>query len=305
MSRFYGIYVKGKPNNILDLTKLSNFERTSNYKSEKLYTLKDIIKLTTNYNNELDFKTALFFSNVISLEDITKEIVIRSCGNSKEDTKVGKPRDIVYKSCIDLFKPSTIKETYLSKTNLPQDYEFLKKLLNEFRPYSPSGDTQRCTSEVYYDAIYNILINYERNPFIKEDLKNAMNNFINHEIYYVLGESTPNGYDRKVQYQYRTNKKTGKKQLDLHSIYKLALFYINNSNDNRFVSGKASYEESQRLKQEIETEINKEELKRLKYQKEALLLAEQDRKMFQEKNKPKTRTRKITDIEGQMKLEDI
>ena len=37
MTRFYGIYLKGKPNEPLDLTKLTNFERTGNLKSPKLY----------------------------------------------------------------------------------------------------------------------------------------------------------------------------------------------------------------------------------------------------------------------------
>ena len=55
MSRFYGIYLKGKPNEPLDLTKLTNFERTGNLKSPKLYTLKELIKLTTKYDSELDF----------------------------------------------------------------------------------------------------------------------------------------------------------------------------------------------------------------------------------------------------------
>lgn len=312
MSRFYGIYVKGKPNNILDLTKLSNFERTSNYKSEELYTLKDIIKLTTEYDDELDFKLALFYSNVIPLEDITKDIVVRSCGNSKDDKKIGKAMDIIYKPCIDLFRPSFIKELYLSKTNLPEDCEFLKNLLNEFRPYSSSMDTQRYTSEVYYDAIYNILINYEKGYFSKEELKKAMNNFLNHEIYYVIGESTPNGYDKSVQYQYRTDKKTGKKQIDILSLYKLVSFYINNSNDNRLVSGKADYKQLLGLKQEIEEDINKRELERLKCLKEALLLAEQDRLMFSEGeeednlDKPKTKKRNLSnEIIGQMKIEDI
>lgn len=308
MARFYGIFLKGNPNKILDLTKLTNFERTSTYKSEELYTLKDITKLTTKYNNEIDFKETLFYSGIISLEDITKDIVIRSRGNSKNDKKIGKPRDIIYKPCIDLFRPSVIKELYLNKTNLPEDYEFLKKILNDFRTYNISHDTQRYTSEVYYDAIYNILINYEKGYFSKEELKNTMNNFLNHEIYYVIGESTPNEYDKSVQYQYRTDKKTGRKQVDLHSMYKLALFYINNSNDNKLVSGKADNEQLLGLKQEIEEDIKEKELARLKYLKEALLLAEQeqDRSMFSEENKPKTKKRNLSnEITGQIKIEDL
>ena len=45
MSRFYGIYLNGKPNEPLDITKLANFERTGNLKSPKLYTLKEWITI--------------------------------------------------------------------------------------------------------------------------------------------------------------------------------------------------------------------------------------------------------------------
>ena len=107
MTRFYGIYLKGKPNEPLDLTKLTNFERTGNLKSPKLYTLKELIKLTTKYDSELDFKYALFRSGIIDINDITKDLSIRGI---KENNKVGKPKEIVYKPCIDLFRPQVIKE---------------------------------------------------------------------------------------------------------------------------------------------------------------------------------------------------
>ena len=38
MSKYYGIYLKGKVKEPLDLTKLTNFERSGNLKSNKLYT---------------------------------------------------------------------------------------------------------------------------------------------------------------------------------------------------------------------------------------------------------------------------
>ena len=312
MSRFYGIYVKGKPNKILNLTKLTNFERTSCYKSEKLYTLKDIIKLTTNYDDELDFKTALFYSGIIELDDITKDIVVRSSGNSIEDQKIGKINDVIYKPCINLFKPSVLKELYLRKIDLPNDYGFLMNLVKEFKPYGISHDTGRRTSEVFIDEIYNILINYERNPEYVDIslLQRAINDFINHEIYYVIGENTPNGYDRQAKYKYRINDKNGKKLVDLHSMYEFALFYIHNNN---LVNGKVSFNKLQGFKSEIVEELIRKRKEEQAYLEEALLLAEQDRKMFSNycdednennKSKSKIRKRKLPNIDGQIKLED-
>lgn len=278
MARFYGIYIKGNPNEILDLTRLPNFERTSNYKSPKLYSLKDLLKLTTSYDNEMTFKLDLFYNNIISLDDITREIVIRSCGNTKEDKKMGKPKDIIYKSCIDLFKPAVLKEAYLSKTILPRDYKFLINLIKEFRPYNISYDTARHTSEIFVDEIKSILIYYNQSPDCDctEQLKLSINNFINHEMYYVIGEESPNGYDRQAKYKYRTDNKTGKKSTNIQSMYKLVLFYIHNSNDTRFINNNINIQELNNINHTIEDE--------------------------EKKHKTKLRKKIITNIEGQMKI---
>lgn len=304
MSRFYGIYLKGKPNEPLDLTKLIDFERTGNLRSPKLYTLKELIKLTTKYDSELEFKYALFRSGIIDINDITKDLSIRGI---KENNKVGKPKEIVYKPCIDLFRPQVIKELYLNKTDLIKDYEFLKKLIKEFKPYPVSHDIGRYTSEIFLDEINNIMINYDPECFYDEKMKEIMNNFINHEMYFVLGETSPNGYDRKIHYRYRTDKNTNNKIIDLHSLYKLVLFYIHNSNDKRLVTGKATPLELQELKQSIEREIKKRQLDYEKYVREAIQLAEQDMEMlskYQEENKPKVKKRARKEIVGQIKIEE-
>ena len=304
MSRFYGIYLKGKPNEPLDITKLANFERTGNLKSPKLYTLKELIKLTTKYDSELDFKYALFRSGIIDINDITRDLSIRGI---KENNKVGKPKEIVYKPCIDLFRPQIIKELYLNKTDLIKDYEFLKKLIEEFKPYPISHDIGRHTSEIFLDEINNIMINYDPECSYDEKMKEIMNNFINHEMYFVLGETSPNGYDRKKYYKYRTDKKTNNKLVDLHSLYKLVTFYINNSNDKRLVTGKATSLELKELKQSIEKEREDYQLSYEKYAREALQLAEQKKAMFsqyQEENKPKAKRRTKKEISGQIKIEE-
>lgn len=299
MSRYYGIYLKGKVKEPVDVTRLFNFERTGNLKSNKIYTLKELIKLTTKYNNEEDFKIALVYSGIIDLDDITRELSIRSIDNGK----LGKPREVVYKTCIDLFRPQVIKEVYLNKTTLPRDNTFLDELVKEFTPYGKSHDTGRYTGEIFLEEINNILINYNPEYYYEEQLRGAMNDFINHKIYYVLGEGMPNGYDRRINYKYRMN--GNNKMVDLHNLYKLVLFYIHNSNDKSFTLGEASKEELINLKKEIEKDIQDRQTAYDRYAKEALLLAEEDMAMFTSENKPKTRTRrKNNNLQGQMSIEE-
>lgn len=302
MSKYYGIYLKGKVKEPLDLTKLTNFERSGNLKSNKLYTLKELIKLTTKYDDEIDFKIALFYSGIIELNDIERGISIRGMNEGK----LGKSKDIVYKPCIDLFRPQVIKDIYLNRTSLPRDYDFLEKLINEFTPYGLSYDIGRHTGEIFLEEINNILINHNPEYCYEEQLRGTMNDFINHKMYFVLGEGIPNGYDRKISYRYRMN--GNNKMVDLHSLYKLVLFYIHNGNDKSFKNGKATEEELTKLKIEIEKAILERQQAYDKYVKEALALAEQDRIMFSDattQSKHKSRVKKLkNDINGQLTIKE-
>ena len=85
------------------------------------------------------------------------------------------------------------------------------QLIEEFKPYPISHDIGRHTSEIFLDEINNIMINYDPECSYDEKMKEIMNNFINHEMYFVLGETSPNGYDRKIHYRYRTDKNTNNK----------------------------------------------------------------------------------------------
>lgn len=327
MARYYGIFVKGsaKADEMLDLTSTCEFERTSNLKSNKLYYLKEIIKLTSKFDNEYEFKKALFESGVISLEDITKELSIRA---KKEDNKVGKTRyPLIYKPLSELFIPKVIREKYIKKCDVQKDYIFLKKLVNAYSwNRTNTRDTNRYNSEVIIDEINSIILNYDPNYMFSENhqkyyneskefynnkIKTLLEDFVNHEIFYVIGQ-IPNPTERKMDNVYRLDKNSNKKSIDLYGLYKLVCFYINNSSDSSLVTGKVSEDTLQSLKEEMVTEINKRRKEYERYVKEALLLAEEDRQRFSivdnnisKKDKPKIRKRKKdNNIEGQISLFD-
>ena len=98
------------------------------------------------------------------------------------------------------------------------------------------------------------------------------------------------------------------KMVDLHSLYKLVLFYIHNGNDKSFKNGKATEEELTKLKIEIEKAILERQQAYDKYVKEALALAEQDRIMFSDattQSKHKSRVKKLkNDINGQLTIKE-
>lgn len=327
MARYYGIFVKGtaKADEMLDLTSICEFERTSNLKSNKLYYLKEIIKLTSKFDNEYEFKKALFESGVISLEDVTKELSIRAKG---EDNKVGKSRyPLIYKPLLDLFRPRVIREKYMEKSDITKNYLFLKKLVDTYSwNRTATRDTNRYNSEIIIDEIKSIIINYDPNYAFNEEHKKYYNehiefynnriralleDFVNHEIFYVIGES-PNPNERKTNNVYRLDKNSNKKSIDFYSLYKLIAFFINNSHDPSLVTGRVSEDTLKSLKEEITNEINRRKEEYERYVKEALLLAEQDEEMFSQRedsnlqiNKPKIRKRKKdNNIEGQISFFD-
>lgn len=298
MARFYGIYIKdgfGR-NRIINLSLVSGFERTGNLKSNKLYFLKEIINLTSKYDNECDFKYVLYVNGVIELDDINKEIFI--CSKDKDD-KPGKIRlPIIYKSLSKLFEPNNLKMKYMEKCDVTEDYYFLEKLVKYYSRYRTGyKDSKRYTSEIIIDEINSIIKNY--NPsgkfnrehidyytkykdYFSKRVKELLDDFVNHEVFYVIGK-TPSTYERKVSNVYRIDKKTNEKQIDLYSLYKLVVFFVESFNNNASLMGKACDIELEKLKEELtllENEINLRKEEREQYKKEAILLAEEDMKDF-------------------------
>lgn len=316
MPRYYGIFTKGTANTeeMLNLTLMFGFERTSNLKSDKLYYLKEIIKLTSKFSNECEFKYALFRNGIIGLDDITKELSVRSNGDG---VKAGKNRmPLIYNPSLDLFRPSVLRAKYIEKFDVQENYHFLKELVNKYSGHHIIQDKSRYTSEVIIDEINSIIMNYNPNSnfdnnhieyysnnkeYFNNRIKALLEDFINYEVFYVI-DRTPNSADRKMSNIYRKGKDS-KKIIDFYSLYKLVVFYIYKSNDPSLVNGIASSEELQDLKIRIINEIEESKRAQRKYEEEAVLLAEEDIKMFssqydEERAKPKSKARK-KQIEGQ------
>lgn len=330
MAKYYGIFVKGTANvdDMLDLTSFHEFERTGNLKSNKLYYLKEIIKLTSKFDDECNFKYALFRNGLISLDDITKELSIRSKG---DNNKAGKKRyPLIYRPLLDLFRPEVIRKKYISKFDVVENYDFLKALVNNYSGYrKPYQDYSRYTSEVIIDEINSIIKNYdpkfnfdrehtehyrEHKEYFNNKIKELLENFVNHEMFYVVGY-IPNAYDRKLNNVYRKEKNSNKKSVDFYSLYKLISFLIDNDKNISLTAGKASDLELLYLKKEIICEIEEERVERKKYEEEAIRLAEEDAKQFSTLNndcinntiskKVKKKKRKIdNNIEGQITFFD-
>lgn len=321
MSRYYGMFVKGtaKTEQMLDLTTIPEFERTGNLKSSKLYYFKELIKLTSQFDNEIKLKYYLYRRGLIKFDDITKELSMRSVDNGK----VGKNRlPLIYKPLLELFKPKVLREKYVEKFDVEENYYFLEGIVSKFSGYRHSvNDKKRYSSEIIIDEIYSIIKNYdptmnfdekhkeyfhEHKDYFNNRLKFLLSEFVNHEIFYVIGKM-PNSYNRVEVNVYRKeiNSETGKehKCVDLYSLYKLVLYLVSNDKNLSMTTGIASEKELIALKEVIVDEIEQERLKREKYTKEAIELAEQDREMFSSQyndSKIKKRTRKINkEIEGQ------
>ena len=123
----YYLTIKKKENYMpIDITKLECFKKISKYKSGGL-SLEEIDMCTMNFYNEYYFKEALYNSGLIELEDISKEITIRS---KRKDTLELVRNGIAYSNSKYYFDITRLKYILLGKQ---KDYKFLEKLLSYYR----------------------------------------------------------------------------------------------------------------------------------------------------------------------------
>ena len=83
---YYLTVKRGKENISLDITSLEMFKRISNNK--KGFSLEEIDRCTMFFRDEYQFKEHLVENNIIELEDVTRDLSIRSKRNDKLE-KVG------------------------------------------------------------------------------------------------------------------------------------------------------------------------------------------------------------------------
>lgn len=160
----YYLTIKNKNEyKLLDISSAQEFRRLSNLKNS--YSLEEIDLFTSQFNGEIDLKTKLYEQDIISIEDINKEITIR---RKNKDELIKVMYDLVYS-----YNKKYLNEEYLRGTllTLQKDTTFLNKLLNHYRKnYHQENLAQ----------IRAILTGYRGNSINTYD---ALNSFFIEEIY--------------------------------------------------------------------------------------------------------------------------
>lgn len=122
---YYLTVKRGKENIPLDITSLEMFKRISNNK--KGFSLEEIDRCTMFFRDEYQFKEHLLENNIIELEDITRDLSIRSKRNDKlEKVEYG----LAYSTARKYFDVQCLSFILLSKQ---KDIRFLNKLLAHYR----------------------------------------------------------------------------------------------------------------------------------------------------------------------------
>lgn len=149
---------------LLDVTDMIEFKRLSKYKINS-YSLEELDLFTSKFSDEIELKTKLYENNVITLNEITKEITIRR-KNKEELKKV--MYDLVYN-----YNKKYTDEIYVRGMllSLQGDKTFLNKLLNHYRNSYKQENLAKIRT----------LLDYENGNTLK--MYEALNAFFIDEIY--------------------------------------------------------------------------------------------------------------------------
>ena len=110
----------------IDISKLDEFIKLSKYKNGG-YSLEEIDLLTMSFSNEYFFRETLYNRGLLALEDITKDITIRSKRNDKlEKVRYG----LAYYDAKDYFDFNSLKYILHSKL---RDEVFIERFLLYYR----------------------------------------------------------------------------------------------------------------------------------------------------------------------------
>lgn len=181
---------------LLDISLLNYFTRLSKFKDSSSYSLNEIDKFTSYFDNEISFREYLYNSDIITIDEITKDLSIRM----KKDGKLIKvDYGLVFSDVKKYFDEIYLKAYILSKQN---DYVFLNKLLARYR-------SSYCNNE-NIALIRNIMLGNNNCSMYK-----ALNDFIFNEIY-------SRHYNKEIyEYEYT---------LKYKSLHDLAMFVYNYEN---------------------------------------------------------------------------
>lgn len=123
----YYLTIKRQNKDILiDISMLEEFVKTSKYRNGG-YSLDEIDNLTMSFENEYFFKETLYNKGLIELDDINKEITIKS---KKKEGLEKVRKGLAYKDATRYFDAYGLKFILLSKQ---KDNNFIEKLLSYYR----------------------------------------------------------------------------------------------------------------------------------------------------------------------------
>lgn len=213
----YYLTIKEKNNyKALDITSLEEFIRFSKFKNAS-YSLDEIDKLTSKFNNESEFKKRLFEKGIINREEITKKIEIRIKLSGKlKIVHYG----LIYREEAKYLDIQYLKSKILSFQN---DRGFLNKLLNYYRGSHEQESLRQIAA---------LLSGYAGSDL---NMYASLNQFINDEIF-------------------NKNYQTGEVTLKYKSLHDLAMFVCNyerNSGTQTLTEKDDRIKELEALKQEL------------------------------------------------------
>jgi len=193
----YCLTVKsGKKFGLLDISLLGYFMRLSKFKDGYSYSLNEIDNFTSYFENDVVFRKYLYDNNIITFDEITKDISIRM-KSKKKLVKV--EYGLVFSDVKKYFDEVYLKASILSKQN---DYDFLNKLLARYR-------NSYCNNE-NIALIRNIMIGNSNMSIYR-----VLSGFAFNEIYSRYYNKQSNEYEYYLKYK---------------SLHDLAMFVYNYDN---------------------------------------------------------------------------
>lgn len=242
---YYLTVKEGINHKLLDITKLQEFKRISKFK-ENSYSLEEIDLFTTQFDSEIDLKTKLFQNNIITLEDLTKNIEIRMKYNGKLEKVT---YDLFYKPNQKFLQIDYLEKIFLT---LQDDKTFLKKILNR---YIEKRDTKEQLLSI--KAILDSIKEHGYNIYDDINIYKELNDFFENTL-----------YDRRGKLKYK-------------SLHDLAMFIYNylvrkNLNSLEYqLMERNKKEELQKLKESLTPKTEKVDLK-IRVRKTKYTLDEQE-----------------------------
>ena len=160
---------------LLDISSLTYFDRLSKFKDKYSYSLNEIDKFTSYFDNEIYFREYLYNSGIITLDEITKDLSIRM---KSKDKLVKVEYGLVFSDVKKYFDEVYLIASILSKQN---DYVFLNKLLARYRNSYSNNENIALIRNIMIGnsniSIYRVLSDFVFNEIYSKHYNEQINDF--------------------------------------------------------------------------------------------------------------------------------